>query len=249
MNTQNIISINTDEKFCRSCGEIKAIASFSKGNYSGVLAEKCKECRVAISRKKNASYHSSMRDDPERYARHLEKKNESYHATREGMPDLRQNVVLTEGGRECLECGQPKLWSEFVKDVWGFNGKTSNCKSCRNIKARKVYQDNPELRRTTIKQRPDKLMRLYGVTYAEIVCVLDDQHGLCANRACGKEISLEEKGTTSNRAVIDHDHKTGKFRALLCSPCNLILGTLETKENIILGLMEYKTKHNHKFKE
>jgi len=48
----------------------------------------------------------------------------------------------------------------------------------------------------------------------------------------------------SGRAVIDHDHKTGTFRALLCSKCNLDLGMIESDEKRFSGLVEYLHKHN-----
>ena len=158
--------------------------------------------------------------------------------------DGRKTVILTENGRTCLKCNKEKSWDEFAKDVHGFNQKTATCKSCRKIKHKHAYDSNPAVRRSGIKNRPDKLMRLYGVTYEQVVRTLDAQHGLCANRGCGRKISLEVKGNTPDRAVIDHNHETGKFRAMLCVPCNSILGTLETKENIVQGLYDYINKYN-----
>lgn len=167
-------------------------------------------------------------------------RNKDYRIARGGDgTDGRKNVVLTENGRTCLKCGEAKSWNEFAKDVHGFNQKTATCSKCRNKHSREMY---PE-KRSGIKDRPDKLKRLYGTTYEHVVRTLEKQHGLCANRACGKEISLEVKGTMKNRAVIDHDHKTGKFRALLCSHCNGSLGLIETKRNMLLGLIEYLTEH------
>ncbi|KKN77041.1 hypothetical protein LCGC14_0363800 [marine sediment metagenome] len=44
-----------------------------------------------------------------------------------------------------------------------------------------------------------------------------DQDGVCA--VCKTEPDYE--------LVVDHDHITGKVRALLCRPCNLKVGVLE----------------------
>ncbi len=167
-----------------------------------------------------------------------------YNARKQGVPDLRKNVILTENGRVCNKCEKTKSWDEFSKDMRGYNQKNSICRECRNNAFRNEYKDNPAVRRLGgIKIRQDKLKRVYGITYADVVRTFDKQLGRCANRACGKEISLEVKGTSLNRAVIDHCHKTGKFRALLCSPCNTALGVLESKENIVLGLMDYISKY------
>jgi hypothetical protein len=38
---------------------------------------------------------------------------------------------------------------------------------------------------------------------------------------------------------VDHDHKTGKARGLLCNTCNVGLGMLGEDENRILGLIKY----------
>ena len=148
---------------------------------------------------------------------------------------------LIDGGRICNSCEQPKTWDQFSKDKTGLNGKTSICIPCRNAKGREVYKINPLVRRSGM--RDDRTKRLYGVSNADVIRTLDAQHGRCANHACGEKISLEVK-QGKNRAMIDHNHTTGKFRALLCMQCNLTLGYLEKQENIILGLQDYLTKHN-----
>lgn len=156
----------------------------------------------------------------------------------------RSDVKLIAGGRVCLKCEQGKSWGEFAKDVHGYNQKTATCKPCRNEKGRSVYKENPVVRRSGIKNRPDKLKRLYGITYEDVVRVFDKQFGKCANIGCGKDISLSAPNG-KNRAVIDHCHTTGKFRALLCTKCNLDLGMLENNENRFLGLVEYLQKHKN----
>lgn len=171
-------------------------------------------------------------------------RKEAYRASVTGNPDTRKTVVEDAHGRECLICETMKPWGEFAKDVHGYKEKTATCKPCRNIKSRKAYEENPAVRRSGIKNRPDKLKRLYGIeSYEQVVLALAAQHGLCANRGCNKPISLDVKGNTPKRAVIDHDHATGKFRAILCIKCNFDLGMIEKDEGRFLGLLDYKTKH------
>lgn len=170
-------------------------------------------------------------------------RKEAYRANIVGKSDTRKTVVEDAYGRECLKCEQMKPWDEFGKDKHGYKEKTADCKPCRAKKHKEIYDTNPAVRRSGIKNRPDKLMRLYGVIYEQVVRTLAAQHGLCANHGCCKPISLEVKGNTPDRAVIDHDHKTGKFRAILCVKCNFDLGMIENNEARFLGLMDYKTKH------
>lgn len=152
------------------------------------------------------------------------------------------NVLkLVEGTRVCNICKEPKALTEFHVDRSGTHGRKSKCKICCNKIGRE--KDYPKHKRSGLKNRPDRLKKFYGVTYEEVENVLASQHGLCANRACGREISLEIKGTMKTRAVIDHCHNTGKFRALLCNDCNLTLGKIEADKNKLLGLLEYLDKH------
>lgn len=170
-------------------------------------------------------------------------RSEARKASRVEIPDGRKKVIATEHGRNCLKCGEIKSWNEFAKDIHGFNQKTADCLDCRNAKSRQAYQDNPAVRRSGIKNRPDKLKRLYGITYEDVLAAYKRQEGKCANETCRHPILLDVKGVTKDRACIDHDHDTGAFRELLCAPCNSFLGTIETKENIILGLVAYRDKH------
>jgi hypothetical protein len=55
----------------------------------------------------------------------------------------------------------------------------------------------------------------YGLTVTQYNNILDNQHGCCA--ICGTHNADE-------RLVIDHDHKTGYVRGLLCNSCNAGLG-------------------------
>ena len=78
----------------------------------------------------------------------------------------------------------------------------------------------------------------YGITYEEVCVMHNNQHGLCANHGCGKEISLTAK-RGKEKAHVDHCHETGAVRALLCHSCNLILGYIEPNKNAIFGLLDY----------
>lgn len=149
-----------------------------------------------------------------------------------------ENGVVTQ--RQCNICKEVKDLSEFGKDPCGFMQRRANCKPCYNDKVRDYNRKNynPE------KNRSSKILSAYGVTMSQVIKSLADQQGLCANRGCGKEISLEVNPTAQNRAVIDHNHETGKFRALLCSSCNLHLGRIEKDRNQTLGLLDYLSKHS-----
>lgn len=223
-----VLKLIPNEKVCTKCGEVKPIAEFMHNVGKGKMrpADNCKTC---IAEKKKNTW---------------AKKN----ADGISFGNFGRRVVLTENGRVCLKCDEPKAWDQFAKDVHGYKKKTATCIPCRNAKGREVYKENPAVRRSGIVNRPDRLLKEYGITFADVLRIFDAQHGKCANHACNREITLETKTNgqgMKNKAMIDHNHTTGKFRALLCMQCNLTLGYLEKQETIILGLQDYLTKHNH----
>ena len=61
----------------------------------------------------------------------------------------------------------------------------------------------------------------YGIDLKQYEKLLQEQGGLCA--ICGSPPPNSYK----KRLSVDHDHKTGEIRGLLCTKCNVTLGWLE----------------------
>lgn len=78
--------------------------------------------------------------------------------------------------------------------------------------------------RTQVKARRsacvNKLKKL-NFTIQERDALLASQGGLCG--ICAATVRFEI-GHRRDRAVVDHDHATGRVRGVLCSACNLLLG-------------------------
>jgi hypothetical protein len=84
------------------------------------------------------------------------------------------------------------------------------------------------------------LKRHYGIgitTYNEMLAA---QNGCCD--ICGKAESNEIKGKVVSLAV-DHDHKTGAIRALLCSACNTALGLFNDDPALLDAAKAYLNRH------
>lgn len=64
------------------------------------------------------------------------------------------------------------------------------------------------------------------------------QEGKCANPRCGNAYPLEMDDHRKGLHV-DHDHRTGKFRGLLCPGCNVAVGMIADNPERLLGLVEY----------
>lgn len=95
--------------------------------------------------------------------------------------------------------------------------------------------NDPVLKR---KRWERDLKRNYGLTIEEYQKMHDAQNGLC-------KICLQpETRPTSKNLVVDHCHKTGKIRGLLCSKCNAAIGFLRENINIINNCVNYLTKES-----
>lgn len=83
------------------------------------------------------------------------------------------------------------------------------------------------------------LYRNYGISLESYKKMWADQGNVCA--ICGD--SGEYRATASNSVslVIDHCHKTGEVRGLLCHTCNSALGQFQDSTEMLLKAVEYLT--------
>jgi hypothetical protein len=82
----------------------------------------------------------------------------------------------------------------------------------------------------TSRRRDRYLSRTYGIDATEYGWLLDTQGGGCYG--CGRS------GVTRNLHV-DHDHKTGVVRGILCISCNSALQKLKDDASIARNLARY----------
>lgn len=76
------------------------------------------------------------------------------------------------------------------------------------------------------------LRRFYGLTLEDYNLMFEEQNGCC--KIC-KRHQIEFK----RRLHVDHCHKTGNIRGLLCHNCNLALGRFMDNPVIIQSALEY----------
>jgi peptidyl-tRNA hydrolase len=80
--------------------------------------------------------------------------------------------------------------------------------------------------------RSYKLRKQYGITPIDYDEILEAQGGHC--KFCHRT-----KGPSNGFLVVDHCHKTGKIRGLLCVTHNSALAAFGDSEEGILKLLEY----------
>lgn len=77
-------------------------------------------------------------------------------------------------------------------------------------------------------------LKQYGITIEDYHAQLESQGNCCA--ICGVDRELNGK---RQRFSVDHDHKTGKFRGLICNDCNLLIGKAKDEVGILEVAIEY----------
>lgn len=98
------------------------------------------------------------------------------------------------------------------------------------------------------KLKEQYLKKNYGIDYIQHDYVLKQQDSKCA--ICNIKFNNQIK---SLKPHVDHDHKTGAFRGLLCNRCNIELGHYEKFKNNpkkVTKIEKYlmKTKNNRRNK-
>ncbi len=140
--------------------------------------------------------------------------------------------------KRCRHCGELKPLEQFHRDRSVKDGRRPECKACTAAKRRARYRKDPAAEIARVKawqqanaarlndyrrrrrqdpgvkrrDRDGHLRRRFGITIEQYESRLEAQGGGCA--ICGRG---EPDGGSLH---VDHDHDTGRVRALLCVRCN-----------------------------
>jgi hypothetical protein len=128
--------------------------------------------------------------------------------------------------KQCTTCKVTKHTDEFYfrKDTGKYKTECKVCTVSRSKRNRKEDAD--------VYDRERHLMQTYGLTLEDYDSLLISQEGCCA--ICN---SPDPKG--KGRFHVDHNHKTGEIRGLLCSTCNQGIGLLLDNPTILRKAAEY----------
>lgn len=142
----------------------------------------------------------------------------------------------------CSKCLIPKIEDEFA---WCYKNNTKRrtmCRGCQAAYRKAHYIKNQEKYKEKARRweclNPDKQLandlKRYGLTIESYTNMVDEQSNKCL--IC---LSPPERG----RLRVDHCHKSGKVRGLLCSQCNLALGNIKENLKAAKRLVKYINTH------
>ncbi len=107
--------------------------------------------------------------------------------------------------------------------------KTTEEKKALNKKYYQNYKPKARIR------WDDHMMRLrrYGMSREEYLELAASQHNKCA--ICFRS----QENLKRRHLCVDHDHKTGKIRGLLCDNCNKGIGCLQDNPSVVMRALLY----------
>jgi len=117
--------------------------------------------------------------------------------------------------------------------------------SIHSIKNNKYYESNKEKINQKMKEKhhanPEyiqnrNMINKFGIGLNEYNQILFAQDGKCA--ICGKHHT-----EVKTRFCVDHDHKTGQVRGLLCKQCNFGIGMFRDNKEVLKNAIKYLKYH------
>lgn len=114
---------------------------------------------------------------------------------------------------------------------WSVRNREKHYEICK-----KTIAKNPEL--YSKRHRKYELQKKYNLTEEDYNKMLIKQNGCCA--ICGTD-----KPTGKWKVfAVDHNHKTGTVRELLCNECNRGIGLLKDNPELLMKAAKYILKHD-----
>lgn len=176
--------------------------------------------------------------------------------------------IHVDGRKQCNSCEEWKLLEDYGRRSRHWDGLMNTCKSCRSKQWSEKYEPHPRWSRQRedglvrctdckvykdvscfgksktaphfcagrchdcrlLDNRQRTYLKKFGLSMDDYKALLESQGGGCA--ICGK--------TEEARALaVDHCHKTGRVRGILCRACNTGIGHLQDDPILLGKAIEY----------
>jgi hypothetical protein len=138
-------------------------------------------------------------------------------------------VPSAETTRICVDCQVEKPIEEFYT-LRGGRYRRKNCRECFNKFQR--LRRKTVLKATRQRYRRNRVLRKYDLDIESYQELLTQQDSKCA--ICKADVSELKRGLQ-----VDHDHRSGKRRSLLCYSCNGMLGMANDNISTLQAAIRY----------
>lgn len=140
-------------------------------------------------------------------------------------PHHRKNRWPVSDGltKMCRECRETKQVADFAKNVANNDGLQNACRECSKQKIYS-YRNTTGGKVIVVRLRQKHHLKNYKITPEQFEAMLLAQDWRCA--ICRRPEMSTTRNGVRKRLAIDHCHKTGVIRGLLCQDCNQGLGKL-----------------------
>jgi hypothetical protein len=151
---------------------------------------------------------------------------------------------LFETGEQTKKCKVCKLTKPVTDFYVNYNAYRkpyyhSNCIPCNNIRWaawKKSPNGKAQIRKAHLKVK-------FGLTPEQFAAMSAAQNHVCA--ICGKPETARKYNSKEIRNLsIDHNHDTGKVRALLCAGCNKGIGHFRDHPELLVAAIAYLQRHS-----
>jgi hypothetical protein len=129
----------------------------------------------------------------------------------------------------CKRCKIEKPLTDYYKTTDRKSGYKTICKEC--IKKDPLTEDRKK--KMKVYGRKYHLNKKYNLTEEDYIAKLIEQNHKCF--ICG----VDEQEVSAKRLFVDHCHKTGKIRKLLCHSCNAGLGLFKDSVQNLTKAISY----------
>ena len=139
--------------------------------------------------------------------------------------------------RKCSGCKLELNKNDFADYAWKLRHPyCKKCMSIANYKSKIKNKDTYETYKikTAEASRKSYLKKTWGMSLEDFNKLKISQNYLCA--ICKIEATILH---------VDHNHKTGKIRALLCNQCNRGIGYLKESPEILNSAIQYLAYHSN----
>ena len=128
----------------------------------------------------------------------------------------------------CARCKVTKYINDFHKRNDRKTQHQSECKECTRIRRSKWWKSD----KGKLSSANTKLKRRFGITLEEYAIMFERQNRQCL-------ICKASESSSGHRLAVDHCHRTGRIRGLLCKNCNVALGHFKENPMFLYKAIDY----------